>query len=209
MRGHLQRKTVYLATAVAILALAGSYAFATGTIHYTGPPQGGTTVVTAPTGFTTAWVQSFGFGVVTGPIAATQIAGAQESGTNGLAGTVGTAALTCATQYCNEDFAAIPTSPGGGLVVGDQDEQVVLIVNDTTASVGFDVQVEVMLSSGTIIFGNGYFATAALPTGQTLGQANVQVFLYLDLDYNPMTVATTVTDVAIVLNSCSSATVCP
>lgn len=206
MASHVQRKTVYVATLVAIFAMVGAYAFAQGTTYQSGPAQNSTTTVTAPAGFSTASVQSLEDGVVTALIADSASAGTQETGTNGLGGTVYlNSALSCSGASCNYDFAAIPTSPGTALTPGDQFEQVVLTVQDTAPQVGFDVQIEVALSTGTLIFGNGYFETALeVTTGST-----VTAFLFLDLGFNPITTATTVSDVAIVFNSCQSATVCP
>jgi hypothetical protein len=208
MRAQLQRKTVYVATFVAILAIAGTYAFAAGTTYVTGPAQNSSTVVTSPNGFTAATVQSFGSGVVDAPIAGSASAGQQESGTNGLGGAAySTSVLTCGAASCNYDLAAIPTNPGTGLTVGDQDEQVVLIVNDATPTQGFDLQIEVALSTGELMFGNGYFETAPIPASLTAG--TVQVFLYLDLGFNPYSSDTTVSNVALVFNACQTATACP
>ena len=216
MHPGLQRKTVYAGTIIALLAISGGWAFAVGTTQVAGPSQSSTVVITTPTGFSLATVSSLNqMGVSTALAGNTPLAGTQATGSNGLnssgSSTVAyTIELTCTTGYCQYPYTAIQTAaPTATLNVGDLAEQVELSVADTTpAALGFDAQVGVTLSTGTLVFGNAYFATAVLPAGVTAG--SVSVFLYLDLGvaFNVMD-GPTVSTVAVVFNTCNSALSCP
>jgi len=206
MATRMHRRTVYAATIVTILALAGGWAFAAGTLHTSGPSQNSTVTVTAPAGFTAAYVQSSQLiQVSTDLINTTTPAGTQSVGDNGLNSTYITNAVlpSCAVTSCIASFAA--AAPTHALTAGDTALQIALRVNQTATATGFDVQVEVLMGAGVYVFGNGYFDTN---TGTTF----VWTYLYVDLGVNPITTPLSgdvVQDVVLTFNSCSTATTCP
>jgi len=206
MRARISRRTVYAATAVALLALAGGWAFASGTIHSSGPAQNSKITVTAPAGFTAAYVQSTQLIQVSSALLnSTSPAGAQPVGSNGLNSSSRTNVVlpSCPNNACLANYSAV--NPTHGLVTGDTALQLALRVNQSATASGFDVQVEILLGSGLYVFGSGYFDTN---TGTTF----VWAYLYVDLGLNPITTPLSgdiVSDVVVTLNSCSSATTCP
>lgn len=206
MAGRMNRRTIYAATILAILALAGGWTLAAGTIHAAGPSQNSSIIVTAPNGFTSAYVQSSQLLTVTSALLnSTTAAGAQTTGSHGLNSTVATNAVlpTCAISSCIANYSAV--DPTHALVQGDTALQLVLRVNQTATAAGFDVQVEVQMASGVYLFGNGYFDTN---TGTTF----VWTYIYLDLGINPITTPLSggsVTAIVVTMNSCSTATTCP
>jgi len=206
MASRMHRRTVYAATIVTLLALAGGWAFAAGTIHSAGPAQNSKITVTAPNGFTDAYVQSTQLIQISSALLnSTAPAGTQPFGSNGLNSSAQTNALlpSCSGSSCLENYSAVDASHG--MVAGDTALQLALRVNQTATASGFDVQVEILMGSGLYNFGSGYFDTN---TGTTF----VWVFLYADLGVNPITTPLTgdiVSDIVVTFNSCSSATTCP
>ncbi len=206
MAGRMQRRTVYAATIVTLLALAGGWAFAAGTIHSSGPAQNSKITVTAPNGFTDAYVQSTQLiQVSSGLLNSTSPAGTQPVSSHGLNSSYQTNAIlpSCSGNACLANYSAV--DPSHALTAGDTALQVALQVNQTSTASGFDIQVEILMASGFYNFGSGYFDTA---TGTTF----VWVFLYVDLGVNPITTPLSgdiVSDIVVTFNSCSSATTCP
>ncbi|HTS33327.1 MAG TPA: hypothetical protein VMI55_05250 [Thermoplasmata archaeon] len=213
MVGPVPRKTIYAATAIAILALVGGWTIAAGSTVTNGPAQHSSVTVTAPAAFQTAIVQSTQMLTVSGALIATlSPAGTQATGNGGLNSTVAHNALLaiCATEFCQGNYSAV--NPTSGLTVGDTVLQVMLTVTQPlTGPVGFDVQVEIIydvLSAPTtnlFSFGTGYFDT------QTTSAANPAFFavaLYVDFG-TAATNLPSASDIAITMNACQSATVCP
>jgi hypothetical protein len=206
MANRMQRRTVYAATLVALLALAGGWAFAAGTIHSGGPAQNSKITVTAPNGFTAAYVQSTQLIQVSSALLnSTAPAGTQPVGSNGLNSSSQTNALlpSCAGTSCLENYSAVDSTHA--MIAGDTALQLALRVNQSVTASGFDIQVEILMGSGFYNFGSGYFNSN---TGTTF----VWVFLYVDLGVNPITTPLTgdiVSDIVVTFNSCSSATTCP
>lgn len=206
MSSRIPRRTVYVATIVAVLALAGGWAFASGTIHSGGPAQNSKITVTAPAGFTIAYVQSTQLIQVSGALLnSTTPAGAEPVGNNGLnsSSRANVVLPSCPNSACVANYSAVdPTHP---MVAGDTALQIALRVNQSATASGFDVQVEILMGSGVYVFGSGYFDTN---TGTTF----VWSYLYVDLGLNPITTPLSgdiVSDVVVTFNSCSSATTCP
>lgn len=209
---RVSRKTVYAATLITLLALAGDWTLAAGTTQTTGPAQNSSITVTAPSGFTTAVVQSTQLLCVSSVLI---------SGLNGAAGTQAGGAghglnsikaqnvvlTACAGKFCEENFSAVDVS--GALVVGDSALQVMLTVTQPiTTAVGFDVEVEIIFATtGPAIysFGTGYFdsgvSTYTSPPFFAVG-------LYVDLGVAATTLPS-VSDNVVTMNNCQTATTCP
>ncbi|MCI4342769.1 MAG: hypothetical protein L3J92_01445 [Thermoplasmata archaeon] len=213
MSGPIARRTVYAATVIAVLALAGGWTLAAGTLQTTGPTQSSSITVTAPTGFIVASVESTQLLSVSG-VLITGLdgpAGTQAQGTgHGLNSTFDENVLltACAGTGCGENFSAVAGS--AALFLGDSALQVMLTMNQpTTAAVGFDVQVEIIynLPAGPNVyaFGNGYFDSNS---ATTVGTAVFSVGLYVDLGV-PSTELPSVSDIVVTMNNCQTATTCP
>lgn len=202
----MQRRTVYAATIVTLLALAGGWAFAAGTIHSSGPSQNSKITVTAPNGFTDAYVQSTQLIQVSSALLnSTSPAGTQPASSHGLNSSYQTNAMlpSCSSTTCLANYSAV--DPSHAMTAGDTALQVALQVNQTATASGFDIQVEILMGSGFYNFGSGYFDT---DTGTTF----VWVFLYVDLGVNPITTPLSgdiISDIVVTFNSCSTATTCP
>jgi hypothetical protein len=208
---RIPRKTVYAATVITLLALAGGWTLAAGTTQTTGPAQNSSITVTAPNGFSTAVVQSTQL---------LSVSSALISGLNGPAGTQAgggghglnststlNAPLTsCAGSFCEENFSSVD---GGALAIGDSALQVMLTVTQPLANpVGFDVQVEIVfMTTGPTIyaFGTGYFDSDTASGGTA---AFFAVALYVDLGV-PATSMPSVSDIVVTMNNCQTATTCP
>src|SRR5580658_5419637 len=152
----LRRKTVYLVTAAAMVALLGGWTLAVSTTS-TGPTQNTNITVTTPGGFATASVVSSHAVVVSPAIAAYTTAGTQSSTTAGLAGTP-LALGVCATGPCYENHLAVN---GPAATAGDYALQIEITVTQpasTGASSGFDFQVEATINTATLVFSDSYFA---------------------------------------------------
>lgn len=210
---RVPRKTVYAATVITLLALAGGWTLAAGTTQTTGPTQSSSITVTAPTGFTTAVVQSTQLLSVSGVLISglDGAAGTQAGGTGGGLNSTETlnAVLNgCAGHFCEENFSAVAGS--AGLTVGHSALQVMLTVTQPTAvAAGFDVQVEIIFATtgpNVYAFGTGYFDT-------NIGTyvANPIIFavgLYVDLGV-ASTLMPSVSDIVVTMNNCQTATTCP
>jgi hypothetical protein len=206
----MERRTVYAVTVVALLAIAGGWAFAATFVDQTPPAQNSTVTVVAPNGATEV-VQSTQLitdsSALNGELT---VAGVQPGGTSGLNSTAQTNAPLpqCSGLTCSGYFSAVAaTDP---LTSGDAALQVTITAPQGAVATGFDVQVEVIYTSTTSatvdVFGSGYFNTlTTLDTGQT---SSVSVFLYIDLG-TAATLPPTVTDIVVNVNSCTSATTCP
>jgi hypothetical protein len=213
MSGTIPRRTVYAATVIAVLALAGGWTLAAGTLQTTGPAQNSSITVTAPNGFTLAAVQSTQLLSVSGVLISglNGPAGTQAQGTgHGLNSTYDQNVIltACGGTGCGENFSAVAGS--AALLLGDAALQVMLTINQpTTAAQGFDVQVEIIfavpLGANTYAFGTGYFDSNSATTP---GTAVFTVGLYVDLGV-PSTSMPSVSDVVVTMNNCQTATTCP
>ncbi len=213
----LPRKTVYAATVIAILALAGGWTLAAGTTAVQGPAQQSSVTVTAPSSFTTAVVQSTQIMTVSQALITglTGAAGVQAGSGNGLNSTSANNAVlaSCGAIFCAANYSAVDPSPAvGGLVQGDSALQVMLNVTQPAASpVGFDVQVEIIFDNfaapltNLYSFGTGYFDTGLTTTGNP---AFFAVALYVDFGTSALNIPS-VSHVVITMNQCQEATVCP
>jgi hypothetical protein len=208
----IPRRTVYAATAIAILALAGGWTLAAGTTQTVGPAQNSSITVTAPNGFSVAVVQSTQLLTVSGVLisglngpAGTQ-AGGSGHGLNSTS-TENVVLTPCAGGFCEENFSAVAGS--AALALGDSALQVMLTVTQpTTAAVGFDVQVEIIYATtgpAVYAFGTGYFDSNSATGGQP---AFFAVGLYVDLGV-AATLMPSVSDVVVTMNNCQTATTCP
>ncbi|MCI4372793.1 MAG: hypothetical protein L3K02_04025 [Thermoplasmata archaeon] len=209
---RVPRKTVYAATVITLLALAGGWTLAAGTTQTVGPTQNSSITVTAPGGFTTATVQSTQLLSVSGVLisglngpAGTQ-AGGGGHGLNSTS-TLNVVLNACAGAFCEENFSAV--AGGSALTIGDSALQVMLTVNQPiTAAVGFDVQVEIIFSTvgpNVYSFGTGYFDSNSA-TGANA--AFFAVGLYVDLGV-AATLMPSVSDIVVTMNNCQTATTCP
>jgi hypothetical protein len=216
MVGPVPRKTIYAATAIAILALVGGWTIAAGTTTSNGPAQHSSVTVTAPAGFTNATVESTQMLTVSSALLGGLVpAGTQAGGTgHGLNSTeASNAQLTsCTHLFCEANYSAV--NPTSVLTVGDTALQVMLNVTQTptgSAPLGFDIQVEIIYdvhaapATNIFAFGTGYFDT------QTTSGANPALFavaLYVDFG-NAATTLPSASDIVITMNACQTATVCP
>jgi hypothetical protein len=140
--------------------------------------------------------------VATAAYADLPAAGTQLAGTPGLAGTP-TALPECLAAPCRDRY--IVASPAG-LVVGDYAERGTFALTQPVAppgvSTGFLVEIAVHLSTGWI-FGRAYLATG---TTTLAGGAAITLQLYVNLG---TAAAPTILGVDTVVDTCTSATVCP
>ena len=198
---RMRRRTVYVATIVAMLAMVGGWALATTTTTVMSSPGSANITTSQPTGFTTATVASDQVVVVTSAVAAYAGAGTQSAGTSGLAGQT-TALTTCPSAPCYQSFSAVN---GNALASGDYAEQLEISVTQPSATAtGFDLQIEVNINSNTHVFGNAYFSTG---TSGTTSQT-VTVYLFVDLGVSGIN-APTVSSISVQFNGCNSASSCP
>lgn len=205
---QLRRKyrTIYLVTAVLMVAMVGGYALALTTLTNPGPNQG-SNVTTSPTsGFTYGSVSSEQLVVITTAMVALGTAGTQTTGAVGLAGTPATLA-TCAAAPCTaQNYRSITPAT---MTVGDYGEQIVLSVTQpvtATGSEGFDYSISFSITIGgvasTVVF-QGYLATG---TTTATASVTVPVFLFSDLG---TTTAPVIVGISMVFNQCSTGTTCP
>jgi hypothetical protein len=209
---RVPRKTVYVATVITLLALAGGWTLAAGTTQTVGPTQNSSITVTAPNAFTIAAVQSTQLLSVSTPLitgldgpAGTQ-AGGGGHGLNSTE-TLNVVLNSCAGTFCEENFSSVDAS--SVLTLGDSALQVMLTVNQpATTPLGFDVQVEVVFATTgptTYAFGTGYFDSNAV-TG--VHATFFAVALYVDLGVSA-TLMPSVSDIVVTMNNCQTATTCP
>lgn len=190
-----------VATGAAMLALVGGWTLAVSTTTV-GPSQNSNITVTAPNGFTTATVASTQVLVVTPAVAAYTNAGTQSVATAALSGST-LALAVCASGPCYENHLSVNGYP---VTSGDYALQVVLAVTQPATGgtdTGFDLQVEVSINSNTLVFGDGYFATA-VSSASSAQVVNVLVFVDLGTTTSP-----TLSSVSIQFNSCLTDVSCP
>ncbi len=212
----IPRKTVYAATLITLLALAGGWTLAAGTTTTQGPAQTTNITVTAPQAFAAATVESTQLMTVSPALISglNGAAGTQTGAGNGLNGAWTNAVLTTCTVNCGENFSAVETSNTSGLATGltvpDTSLQVVLTVAQPSATAtGFDVQVEAMYTVGGVTyyaFGRGYFNTG---NSGGVGTTYIWVGLYVDLGVQPSATGPDLTNVVVSMNGCTVATSCP
>jgi hypothetical protein len=213
MVARVPRRTVYAATLISILALAGGWTLAAGTLSSHGPTQNSSVTVTTPNGFTVATVQSTQMIAVSSALITglTGPAGTQAGpGGNGLNSTsLSNAVLVSCLTFCEGNYSAVDAVPA--LTLGDMALQVMLTVNQpTAAALGFDVQVEIIYNVTTALpvdyaFGTGYFDTN---TAAGASPAFYAVGLYVDLGVVATSIPT-IDNIVITMNNCQSATTCP
>lgn len=140
--------------------------------------------------------------VATSALTALGAAGAQRTGALGLAGTP-TAIPGCLVATCKDQF--IVASPVG-LTAGNYADEVNLSIRQPFAlsgtSQGFLVDIEIHLSTGWFA-GRAYLATG---TTSFPGGSTITVLLYMNLG---TTSAPTVLHRTVVVDACSTPTVCP
>jgi hypothetical protein len=205
MRRSIQRRTVYAATLITILALAGGWTFAATLVTSNPPPQSSSITVIAPGSFTTATVQSTELVTVTAPIAALTAAGVQAPTGQGGLNSITTNALlpqcSSAPESCGGNYSAVDVATA--LTEGDVAVQVSLQVTQATSAIGFDVQVELILGNGNFVFGNGYFDSNTNTVSST-----VWVMLFIDTGESALT-PPTLAHAVVTMNACIQATTCP
>jgi hypothetical protein len=197
----LRRRTVYLVTAAAMVALLGGWTLAVSTTS-TGPAENTNITVSTPGGFTTASVLSSHVVAVSPAIAGYTAAGTQSPTTSGLSGTPLALAL-CAAGPCYENHLTVN---GPAAVAGDYAMQLEIAVvqpGSAGASSGFDFQVEATINTNTLVFADVYLATGV---SSSVGAQTVNVYVFMDLG---TATAPTVFATSIQFNSCLTATACP
>ena len=209
MGRSIQRKTVYAATLITVLALAGAWTFAATLVTSPSPGQSSSITVVEPTPLANVTVQSTELVAVTGAIAASPVAGTQApTGSGGLnsSSTIANAVLptcTATASTCGGNYSAVDVATP--LTVGDIAVQVSLQVGQVVRPWGFDVQVEIILvgSPNTYVFGNGYF-----DTGANTAPATVWVMLFVDTGVSALT-PPSIDHVVITMNACIHSATCP
>lgn len=212
MQSTIQRRTVYAITAVAILALAGSWAFAA-TLVTSNPPAQNSTVTVINPGHAQESVQSAQLITISSSlISNVSAAGIQVTTGGPLNSSFQNAILAqCATATCSGYYYAVDTSSSltgahatPTLIAGDAGLQLTVLVPQGATAAGFDVQAEVLFGAQAV-FGSGYFDTS---TSTATGGSAVSVFLYIDFGI-PATSPVSETNIVVTLNSCTSTTICP
>jgi hypothetical protein len=209
MQKAVQRRTVYAITLVAILALAGSWAFAATVVTSNPPPQSSTVTVVTPNGAPEI-VQSSQMLTASAWTAGLPAAGIQPGTCQCLNSTFGTNVrlTSCAVASCSGNFSAVDST--FGLVNSQTALQVVVVATQGASAVGFDVQVEVIYNPSTAplttvyAFGSGYFDTQT----SAITSSSISVFLFVGLGTSSIT-PPSIDNVVITVNSCTSATTCP
>jgi len=216
MARAFRRRTVYAATVIAVLMLAGSWTFAAVVITQNPPPQNSSITVVNPNGVTFAAVESTEMVAVTNTIAGLAAAGVPAGTGGGLNSTFHNVLLPFCPGTCppyDNNFSAVSVS--SPLALGDEAVQIALLVDQSVTPAlahGFDVQVElVLVGTGctpspcgtTYAFGNGYFDTGTSATASTLW-----VMLFLDTGFSAVQPAA-LDNVVITINGCTTATTCP
>lgn len=201
MAMRMRRRTAYLVTVAAMVAMVGGWALAASSVT-SGPSQVTNVTTTTPTGFTTASLSSAQVVMVSSTIAGYLGAGTQSASTSALAGTTLVLGV-CATGPCVENHNAVN---GNAATAGNYAEQLVVAVTQpasTGSATGFDIQVELNINSNTLVFGYAYFSTgvSTAATSQT-----VDVYLFVDLG---VTAAPLVNSISVQFNGCLSASACP
>jgi hypothetical protein len=199
-------RAIYIVTAALMAAMIGGYALAATTITTLSPGQNSNITNTpSPGGFAIGSVSTEQIVILTSGMVASSNAGTQTTGAVGLGGTP-TALASCGGPPCTPQsfITAVPVTE----TLGNYAEQIVLNVNQpasTGASSGFDYEITILASSGTVVV-IGYLATglASVTSGQS-----VPVFLFVDLGVASTATPPTITSLSVVLNLCSSATACP
>ncbi|MCI4317073.1 MAG: hypothetical protein L3J96_00910 [Thermoplasmata archaeon] len=200
---RMRRRTVYVATIVAMLAMVGGWALAT-TTTTAGPAENSNITTSQPAGFTVATVGSSQVVTLSGTMATYSSAGTQAAGTGGLAGTPHALAV-CAAGPCTENHDAVN---GNAATAGDYAEQLVIsVIQPATGGVasGFDVQVEITMNVNVLEFGVGYFSSgvSSAVTAQT-----VEVYLFIDLGLGGI-LAPVINTISVQFNSCLTTAACP
>ena len=210
MARKLQRRTVYAATIIAILMLAGTWTFASVVITQNPPAQNSSITVINPNGVNFAAVQSTEMVMVTSTISGSAPGGVPAGSGGALNSTYSNVLLPyCPShQTCppyDNNFSAVGTPIA--LTVGDEAVQVSLQVNQSLSPAvpahGFDVQVELLLSPNHYVFGDGYFDTGASAT-----PTSFWVILFVDTGISSLT-PVALENVVVTINQCTVATVCP
>jgi hypothetical protein len=213
MKGKTERRTVYTITVIALLAVAGGWAFAATFVDNHPPAQNSTITVVAPNGATEV-VQSTELVTLSNALIGGLAAAGQQPGSgHGLNSTYGTnvVLMQCPVANCSGNYSAVDATYTT-LHQGDSALQVTLLVSQGAVATGFDLQAEVIYqnssSAATVFaFGSGYFDTSTTLLGAG-HSSTLSVFLFVDLGtlaiYPP-----SVTDVVLTVNACTSATTCP
>ncbi|MCI4340571.1 MAG: hypothetical protein L3J73_04825 [Thermoplasmata archaeon] len=204
-----RQRTIYLATAAAMVAMVGGYALAATTVTTLNPQQS-TNVTQTPTpgGFSgVATVTSEQLVVLTAGMTGSLTGGTQVGGATGLDGTP-RALATCAAGPC--PLANFITASPATETTGNFGEQVVMTVTQPAGaagnSVGFDMSLQVSITVGVVtstVSAIGYLATGTTGVGTT---STITVFLFVDLGTAS---APVINSVNVVFNQCSSAAACP
>ena len=204
IRGKVRRRTVYVATIAAMLAMAGGFALAaSSSLTVPSPSQGAGTGT--PTAFSDATIGSLS--IITtdpgGPSLGTQAAGAP---TATLAGTM-TAQTACAVKSCTTNWAPAQettTAKSGDYAV----ELNISTTQPASSPAGFDMQISIDLSSGTTVTADIYVDQGA--TGSTTGvTAILYLNIYIDTGVANSGTAPTISSYAVTANACGTATSCP
>jgi hypothetical protein len=209
----MERRTVYAITVVALLAVAGGWAFAATFVDSHPPVQSSTVTVVTPNGATEIVQSTELITLSNALIGGLSVAGHQPGSGNGLNSTYGTnfQIARCSVANCSGNFSAVDATYGV-LAQGDSALQVALLVDQGTVATGFDVQAEVIYQNSTTqatvyAFGSGYFDTNTTSFAGHIS-STVSVFLYVDLGtlaiYPP-----SVSNIVLTVNACTSATTCP
>lgn len=213
MKGQMERRTVYAITVVALLAVAGGWAFAASFVDKNPPAQNTTVTVVAPNGATEIVQSTELISLSSALMAGLTAAGHQPGSGNGLNSTYGTNALlaSCTAANCSGNYSGVDATYGT-LHQGDSALQITLLVNQGTVATGFDVQAEVIYENSTtaatvFAFGSGYFDTGTTAYGGHTS-STISVFVFVDLGTLAI-FPPSVTDIVLTVNACTSATTCP
>ena len=209
IRGKVRRRTVYVATIAAMLAMAGGFALAASSSLTVPSPSLGAGTGT-PAAFNEASVGSLSI-ITTDPVGGTSPPsplGTQAAGapTATLAGTM-TAQTACAVKSCTTYWAPAQettTAKSGDYAV----ELNISTTQPASSPAGFDMQISIDLSSGTTVTADIYVDQGA--TGSTTGvTAILYLNIYIDTGVANSGTAPTISSYAVTANACGTATSCP
>ena len=210
IRGKVRRRTVYVATIAAMLAMAGGFALAaSSSLTVPSPSQGAGTGT--PAAFSDATIGSLSI-ITTDPVGGTNPPsplGTQAAGapTATLAGTM-TAQTACGVKTCTSYWA--PAKETTTAATGDYAVELNISATQPATSSsarGFDMQISIDLSSGTTVTADIY-----VDTGQNSSatySATLYLNIYIDTGVLNSAAAPTISSYAVTANVCSSATSCP
>ena len=205
IRGKVRRRTVYVATIAAMLAMAGGFALAaSSSLTVPSPSQGAGTGT--PTAFSDATIGSLS--IITTDPGGTSL-GTQAKGTTAatLTGTM-TAQAACGTPSCTSYWA--PAKETTTAATGDYAVEMNISTTQpisTGSPFGFDMQISIDLSSGTTVTADIYVDSGV--DSSTTATATLYLNIYIDTGVLNSATAPTISSYAVTANACGTATSCP